>query len=110
MVWSEHARSLSWLLTQPLFKMGHVPGEDVGATRMQDEAGSLPADRRWSDVSSDARDDRLQTRTYNASVDCEHRRAPEMRLQAGGRNDLALTSLTSAYCVKGLDNLLLIEG
>jgi len=46
--------------------MGHAPGDDVGATRMQDEAGHAPADRRWSDVKSDARDDRLQTWTQNA--------------------------------------------
>lgn len=35
--------------------MGHVPGDDSGVMRMQDEAGYAPADRRWSDVKSDAR-------------------------------------------------------
>jgi len=29
------------------FQMGHVPGKDSGVTRMQDEAGNAPADRRW---------------------------------------------------------------
>src|ERR1700730_8540834 len=48
--------------------MGHVPGDDSGATRMQDEAGHAPADRRWSDVKSDARDDRLQTYTKCACM------------------------------------------
>jgi len=28
-------------------EMGHVPGHNSGATRMQDEAGQAPADRRW---------------------------------------------------------------
>jgi transposase len=28
---------------------------DSGVMRMQDEAGQVPADRRWSDVMSDAR-------------------------------------------------------
>jgi len=44
------------------YRWGMFPEKTPGVMRMQDEAGQAPADRRWSDVRSDARDDRLQTR------------------------------------------------
>ena len=50
----------SWVADATGSQDGACSPDNSGATRMQDEAGYAPADRRWSDVRSDARDDRLQ--------------------------------------------------
>ncbi len=64
-VWSGHARDMPRLLMQPIHVDGACSPDDSGATRMQDEAGHAPADRRRSDARSDARDNRLQTTAVN---------------------------------------------
>ena len=46
---------LGWSDATDLSRWGMFLVDDSGVMRMQDEAGEAPADRRWSDVTSDAR-------------------------------------------------------